>query len=203
VVRVLHLGKYYPPAKGGMETVLEMLCAGTSSAAENCALVANSVFELSEEQRGPVRVVRAPALARLGAVSVCPTMPFRVAREKADLIVIHEPNPMGLVSYFLTRPSGRLIVWFHSEVIRPGWKYRLFYKPFLRFALDRADRIVVASPTLAASSDQLRPWQSKCVVIPYGVTGDEPSASIAARADGSSPVTPYGITTHLLCHGRS
>jgi glycosyltransferase involved in cell wall biosynthesis len=185
MVKVLHLGKYYPPAKGGMETVLEMLCTETSTSLDNCALVANDAFQLVEERHGSVRVVRVPALARIGAVSVCPTLPFRLAKEKADLIVIHEPNPMGLLAYFLARPSGRLIVWFHSEVIRPGWKYRTFYRPFLRYALDRADRIVVASPTLAASSAQLEHWQSKCVVIPYGIKGEaQPApAAVAARAE--------------------
>jgi rhamnosyl/mannosyltransferase len=116
-----------------------------------------------------VEVVRLPAVAKIGAVAVCPTLPFRLAREEADLIVIHEPNPMALLAYFLARPAGTLVVWFHSEVIRPSWRYRLFYRPFLQFALTRASRIVVASPTLAASAPQLQEWQSKCVVIPYGI----------------------------------
>ena len=55
---------------------------------------------------------------------------------------------MALVAYFLARPAGRLIVWYHSDVIRPSWLYRLFYRPFLRFALSRAVRIVVSSPAL-------------------------------------------------------
>jgi rhamnosyl/mannosyltransferase len=136
-------------------------------------------------------------------------MPLRLVREKADLVVIHEPNPMGLLAYFLARPSGRLVVWFHSEVVRPGWKYRAFYRPFLRYALDRADRIVVASPTLAATSDQLKPWQSKCVVIPYGIKGDtQPvSAAVAARAEAirrehSRPIVLF-VGRHVAYKGLS
>jgi rhamnosyl/mannosyltransferase len=99
-------------------------------------------------------------------------MPWRLWNARADLVIIHEPNPMGLLSYFLARPGGRLIVWFHSEVVRPSWRYRLFYRPFLDFALSRASKIIVASPTLAASTPQLRAWQEKCVVIPYGLDLD-------------------------------
>ena len=70
-------------------------------------------------------------------------------------------------------------------MVRPSWRYALFYRPFLRFAFARASRIIVASPTLAASAPQLRGWQSKCVVIPYGLemtAGDAPDRVIA-RAD--------------------
>jgi glycosyltransferase involved in cell wall biosynthesis len=168
-----------------METILALLCAKTSDHVRNRAMVANDRWATSEERHGSVDVLRVPVLAKIGAVAVCPTMPACLAREQADLIIIHEPNPMGLLAYYLARPTGRLIVWFHSEVIRPDWRYRLFYRPLLRFALARASKIVVASPTLASSAPQLREWQSKCVVIPYGVSvGAEPaSGDIARRAD--------------------
>jgi glycosyltransferase involved in cell wall biosynthesis len=132
-----------------------------------------------------VEVIRLPVAAKIGAVAFLPTLPFRLRQIRADLIVIHEPNPMALLAYFLARPQGRLIVWFHSEVIRPSWRYALFYRPILRFAFSRAARIIVASPTLAASAPQLRGWQSKCVVIPYGLemTVGEPPAHVIARAD--------------------
>jgi glycosyltransferase involved in cell wall biosynthesis len=184
-MKVLHLGKFYPPAKGGMETILELICDRTSRDVHNRVLVANSGWAASEERHGDVDVLRVPTIAKIGAVAICPTLPFQLARESADVIVIHEPNPMALLAYFVARPSGTLIVWFHSEVIRPSWRYSLFYRPFLRFALSRAARIVVASPTLAASAPQLEDWRSKCVVIPYGVhpATVPPSDAVARRAD--------------------
>jgi lipopolysaccharide/colanic/teichoic acid biosynthesis glycosyltransferase/glycosyltransferase involved in cell wall biosynthesis len=182
-MKVLHLGKFYPPARGGMETILELICDRTSGRVNNKVLVANVGWATSEERCRDVDVVRLPAISKIGAVAVCPTMPFRLAREaaNANLIVLHEPNPMALLAYFLARPAGTLIVWFHSEVVRPSWRYRLFYRPFLQFALTRAARIVVASPTLAASSPQLQEWRSKCVVIPYGATHRIPASEASAR----------------------
>ena len=175
-MNVLHLGKFYPPARGGMETMLALICGKTEGRVHNRALVANDEHASVGETRDGVEVMRAGAWKRFGAVAVCPAMPLRLARERADLVVIHEPNPMGLVSYFLARPEGKLIVWFHSEVVRPSWRYRLFYRPFLDFALARASKVVVASPTLAASTPQLRAWRTKCVVIPYGLDLDAYSA---------------------------
>jgi glycosyltransferase involved in cell wall biosynthesis len=182
-VRVLHLGKFYPPVKGGMETMLELICEHTSSQVENCAIVANDRWALSEERHGSTTVIRLPAIMRIGAVAVCPTMPMRLARADADLIVLHEPNPMALLAYFLARPSVALVVWFHSEVIRPSWRYRLFYRPLLQFAFRRAARIVVASPTLAASSPVLKPWRHKCIVIPYGIEQHAASDQVLRRAE--------------------
>ena len=132
-------------------------------------LVANSKPSTVEERHGSIEVLRVAALARIGAVAVCPRLPFELAREDADVIVLHEPNPMALVAYFLVRPAGRLIVWYHSDVIRPSWRYRLFYRPFLRFALSRAVRIVVSSPALGESAPELQDFQSKCTVIPFGI----------------------------------
>ena len=182
-MNVLHLGKFYPPAKGGIETILKLVCDRTSAAVSNRVLVANHAAGGATELSGSTEIVRLPVLKKVGAVALCPALPMRLAREKADLIVLHEPNPMALLAYYLARPPGKLIVWFHSEVIRPSWRYRLFYRPFLQFALSRASRIIVASPTLAASTLQLREWQSKCVVIPYGIDVEEASADTIRRSD--------------------
>ena len=187
-MRVLHLGKFYPPARGGMETILELVCERTSTDVNNTVLVADHSSDPSgpgHEKRGSVEVIRLPAAVKVGAVAVLPGLPFRVRATPSDLVVIHEPNPMALLAYYLARPAGRLIVWFHSEVVRPSWRYALFYRPFLNFAFARASKIIVASPTLVASSPQLRRWQHKCVVIPYGIdmtSGDAPER-VAVRAD--------------------
>jgi hypothetical protein len=55
---------------------------------------------------GDVEVVRAATMMKVGAVAVCPSMPFLLAREDPDVIVIHEPNPMGLLAYYLVRPAA-------------------------------------------------------------------------------------------------
>ena len=180
-MKVLHLGKFYPPATGGMETILGLICERTAQHVRNRVIVSNSRRSTVEERHGSIEVLRVAALTRIGAVAVCPRMPFDLAREEADVIVLHEPNPMALVAYYLARPGGRLIVWYHSDVIRPSWRYRLFYRPFLRFALSRAVRIVVSSPALGASAPELQDFQAKCKVIPFGVEAPDTHSEANAR----------------------
>ena len=167
-LRILHLGKYYPPVKGGIETVVETLCRGEAKWADASALVLNQAPHTIVERRDGVEVMRVSAPARVGAVSLAPSLPMWLARAEADVLVLHEPNPMALVAYALARPRMPLVVWYHSEVIRPQWKYKLFYEPLLEFALRRATRIVVATPPMC-DVPALARYRDKCVVVPYGL----------------------------------
>lgn len=167
-LRILHLGKYYPPVKGGIETVVETLCHGEAAWADSSALVINDGPQTVVERRAGVEVTRVARLARVGAVSLAPMLPLWLARAEADVLVLHEPNPMALVAYFIARPQMPLVVWYHSEVIRAAWKYRLLYEPVLEFALRRAARIVVASPQMRDVSALAR-HRDRCVVVPFGL----------------------------------
>src|SRR5262245_48059615 len=166
--RILHLGKYYPPVRGGIETVVETLARGEAEWAESSALVLNERCVTTFERRDGVAVRRVGRVARAGAVSLAPTLPVWLARAEADILVLHEPNPMALVAYFLARPRMPLVVWYHSEVIRSAWKYKLLYEPLLNFALDRATRIVVASPPMR-DVPALARYREKTVVVPFGL----------------------------------
>ena len=184
-LRVLHFGKYYPPSRGGIETVVETLCRGERESADSHALVINRNGPTKSEVVDGVPVVRVGSVATIGAVSVAPMLPVWLARARADVMVLHEPNPMALVAYAVARPRIPLVVWFHSEVIRPLWKYRLFYQPFLDFALRRASRIVVASPPMK-DVPALAAHRDKCVVVPFGLTVDRYVMTPAAAASMDS-----------------
>ena len=167
-LRILHVGKYYPPVKGGIETVVETLCRGEARWVDSSALVLNQGSQTTIECRDGVDVTRVGAVARVGAVSLAPSLPLWLARAEADVLVLHEPNPMALVAYALARPRMSLVVWYHSEVIRSASRYRLFYEPVLEFALRRAARIVVASPPMR-DVPALARHREKCVVVPFGL----------------------------------
>jgi len=180
--RVLHVGKYYPPDKGGIETVVETLCRVERRWADTQALVLRRDRSTTLDLRDDVPVRRVGSLATVGAVSVAPTLPLWLARAEAEVLVLHEPNPMALLSYYLARPRIPLVVWYHSEVIRPRWKYRLFYQPLVDFALRRAARVVVASPPMLDVT-ALAPYRAKCLVIPYGLPVERyaPAPDVSAR----------------------
>ena len=196
-LRVLHLGKYYAPDRGGIETVVETLCRGERPAADTQALVLNKANRTIDETLHDVPVRRVASIATLGSVSLAPMLPLWLSRADADVIVLHEPNPMALLAYAIARPRVPLVIWFHCEVIRPKLQYKLFYEPLLEFALRRAVRIVVASPPMV-NLPPLAPYQHKCTVIPFGLeraryrlSGMTATRVQAIRANVRSPIVLF------------
>ena len=170
-MRVVHLGKFYPPVPGGMERVVQELCEGERAlGVDSRALVVSTGGTAVSETINDVPVQRAPSWLRVGSVWFSPMLIRLVARIDSDVLVLHEPNPMALLAYAVARPSQRLVVWFHSEVVRPRWRYRAFYHPFITTALRRASRIIVSSPALKEHAAALAPYRDRTVVVPFGLT---------------------------------
>jgi len=190
-MKILHVGKYYPPVPGGMERVLQLLCEGERREVDSRVLVASTGRTTCHEVQNGVPVTRAGSLAMIGSVGLSPALPFELRRLSPDLTVLHEPNPIALVSDFLTWQRGPLVVYFHSEVVRAEWKYRLLYRPLLKRVLDRAARIIVASPSMAERAEQLEDHRQKCVVIPYGID--------TAPLAGTPPVLIHAAAVRETC----
>lgn len=180
-LRVLHVGKFYPPSRGGMERVVQVLCEAERASVDSQALVANDGPRTVREVVQGVPVTRVGALAKVGAVAACPTFPWWLRKLESDVIVVHEPNPLAIVAHALVRPHSRLLVWIHAEVVRPQWRYKVFYRPFLRRILSLADRIIVASPPMRDLAEELRDFREKVVVIPYAVDPDQHALAPSCR----------------------
>ena len=166
---VLHVGKFYPPAAGGMERVLETICDVSRGVVNSRVLVANTGRRTIHEERGGVHVTRAGTLGSAGSVHIAPSFTAHLRRETPDLIVLHEPNPWGLLSLSLAARRAPLVVWYHSDVVRPKLQYDLFYAPIARGVYGRASRFIVSSPELARVAGPLGPFASKVRVIPFGI----------------------------------
>jgi lipopolysaccharide/colanic/teichoic acid biosynthesis glycosyltransferase len=197
-MRVTHLGKFYSPVPGGMERVLKALCEGERQRGiDSRALVVGTARGTIEETVHGVPVTRAGSILRVGSVWFAPSLIPLLNRIDTDVLVLHEPNPMALLAYAVARPRHRLIVWYHSEVLRPRWRYKLIYEPFLKPPLRRAVRIVVSSPALAGHAPALAPHRRRCEVIPFGLDlaavtdADSHEAVKAVRAEWRGPVALF------------
>ncbi|MGB2713359.1 MAG: sugar transferase [Vicinamibacterales bacterium] len=196
-MRVVHIGKFYSPVPGGMERVLQGLCEGERAlGVDSRALVVSTGRASVRETVNGVPVQRASSWLRVGSVWLSPVLIWLLARVRSDLLVLHEPNPMALLAYAIARPRQPLIVWYHSEVVRPRWRYRAFYHPFISVALRRASRIIVSSPALKQHAAALAAYQERTVVIPFGLptpaVDTSSDASIAeVRARWSGPIVLF------------
>jgi glycosyltransferase involved in cell wall biosynthesis len=164
---VLHAAKLYPPAGGGMETVLRDLCDGTSRDWRVQVVAANDRNETVRERCGEVDVVRVAAFGQAASVPLCPSFPLELWRHRADCVVLHEPNPIAGTALLLRTPAPRLVVWHHSDLVRPWWAPAT-YGCVQRALYRRADCVIVSSPPLAAASSLVRQAR-RVAVIPFGV----------------------------------
>ncbi len=169
MISVVHVAKFYPPVPGGMERVVESLCAATRGRARSSVIALNTTPRTVHEVVDGVDVTRVGVAATRGSVPIAPGLAGVLRRARADVMVLHEPNPWALTSLLLSRVKMPLAVWFHSEVVRPRLQYRLFYAPVARPVYRRARRIVVSSPPLAEHAAALAPYRERVAVVPFGI----------------------------------
>jgi len=165
---VVHAAKLYPPAGGGMETVLRDLCDGTATDWNVQVVAANDSNATVRERCGEVDVVRVAAFGQAVSVPLCPSLPLELWRHRADCVVLHEPNPIAGTSLFLRTPAPRLVVWHHSDLVRPWWASATYGRVVQQALYRRADCVIVSSPALAAHSALVQ-HARRVAVIPFGV----------------------------------
>lgn len=169
-IKVLQVGKFYPPYRGGMETYLENLCQEIKDRVSLEVVVANTGPRTVRETIDGVRVTRVASLGRLFSTSLAPTMPLVLSKLAPDIVHIHHPNPLADIFFLLSRLRQRtkLVISWHSDVVRQR-RLRAFYTPVCRAMLERADAICVATPNHLSSSDLLPAYAAKCRLCSYGV----------------------------------
>jgi rhamnosyl/mannosyltransferase len=119
------------------------------------------------------------------------------AAQGRDIVHLHMPDPMAAAAYWMVRPKGRLVVHWHSDVIRQQRMLKV-YEPLQEWLLERADAVIATSPPYAETSRPLLRWRDKVTVVPIGV-GDLASrvdpqrvAELRARYGGRSIVLALG-----------
>lgn len=217
-LRVLHIGKFYPPFVGGMENFIGDLLP----ALERCGIVTAAMVHGHEfarkhpygkdEER---RICRAPTYGNVFFAPISPAFPFYLLRLLRNfnphILHIHLPNISAFWAMFL--PGARNIPWilqWQSDVVFSEINACLSaaYGPFEQHLLERADRIIVASPPYLSSSAVLSKWRDKCRVIPLGLNAKRlktPSADSLKWAEtvwrpGKMRVLAIGRLTYYKGH---
>ena len=192
-MRVLHLGKYYAPQRGGIERYTQALAQACVAQGDAVAALVHQppgIMRGSHETIGGVAVHRTGCIAAPVYTPLSPTYPLDLARLLRDfrpeILHLHFPNP----SCFAVLASARAralpwIVHWHAEVPadshdwRLRWAYRA-YRPLETRLLARAGAIVATSKAYLDASSALAPWHAKTHVIPLGI--DESAGATAATA---------------------
>lgn len=173
LVKILHVYKdFCPPILGGMERHIALMCRFQRQWADVEALVCSRSVGTSVVWREGIRVTEVGEWGRFQSAPVSPAFPWHMRRQRADVVVVHVPNPTAELGWLLTRPRGCLIVRYHSDVVRQAAAMRL-YRPFLMKFLRKAAMILPTSAPYLASSPLLQEHRDRCRVVPLGILPEE------------------------------
>lgn len=197
-LRICHLGKFYPPARGGIETHVQVLARAqvslgadvqvlcvnhqASTGADATWRVLGSTPTLREVDRG-VRVTRLGRVASFSRFDVCPSVLgalLRLRREGVDVVHLHSPNPTMLSALSLIPSFGSLFVTHHSDVVKQRL-LRVAYQPLERRIHERAAKVLSDSDGYIDGSAPLQRLGRKVETLPLGLDL-EPFLSPSARA---------------------
>ncbi|MGD0072761.1 MAG: glycosyltransferase [Candidatus Binataceae bacterium] len=166
--RVVQIGKYYPPHKGGMETHLQMLCGALRESLDVKVIVASDGRRGEETVIDGVNVSRMGTLFKLAATPICPGLARQIRNLQPDLIHLHLPNPWAVRACLMADRQTPLVVTYHSDVVKQKVLGRLF-EPWSRNILNRCAAVIATSRAYIESSQTLTNYRGKCRVVPHGI----------------------------------
>ena len=167
-LRILQIGKFYPPHMGGIETHLQSLCGELRKSVNVKVVVANNTPTESEAVVDGVPVTRVGTWFTVASAPICPGMVRHIREANADIVHLHLQNPSAVLAYLASGREGPLVVTYHADTVRQRLLEKGF-RPFLRRILDKSAAIIATSEAYIESSPVLPAYRDRCRAIPLGI----------------------------------
>ena len=193
MIKVCHLGKYYPPAPGGIETNVRILARAQADLGAQVQVfcVNHRPGPTSDEADGPVAVRRFGRRARLDKLDVCPGLsagPDAGRSRRAAPARTQPDDDPGDPGGAAAAADRRDVPERRYPPAHPRWMFR----PLERLAYRRVPAVLQTSPLYAGGSRFLRPYRDRLDVLPNGIDLApylDPAPRIGRRPSGSEPRT--------------
>jgi len=224
-MRILHLGKFFPPHPGGIERFVADLAAAQTAQGMSVRVLAHAEPGTRRNRQfhaGDVEVDLAACHGQFVYAPVSPAFPRLLAHAirnfKPDVLHIHVPNTSAF--WALLSPAARRLPWvvhWHADIPLDSRRralrvaYRI-YRPWEQALLRRARTIIATSQAYADSSDALRLWRDKVRVIPLGLAPSPPMSSgeragvrgdrCAGAQSQSETLPPHPALSPIASDGR-
>lgn len=186
-MRCLQISKFYPPVNGGIETTVRDISEGLAARNWQVEVICANTENRTVSDGDDVPVLRVASWGVVASTSMTPSLVPRL-REKQrgqDVIHVHLPNPMANLALLMTRPTCRVVVHWHSDIVKQRHLLKL-YAPLQEWLLRRADAIVATTEAYAQSSPWLRPYAAKTCFVPSCIRDPRSTVDMAEasrRAD--------------------
>lgn len=204
MAHILHLGKFYPPELGGIESVTYSLANGASQRNHSVSVLCFTTGDSSSAHSGSTTVIRTSEKTSIASQPLSfqyLTTGIHLSRT-ADIIHMHAPNMLAALICILAPSNVKIVVHWHSDVIGKGALFKLT-RPLETALLRRADHIICTSDAYAKGSASIRPHIHKSSVVPIGVAPPKLDRNFDQVAASNSPLLrTIGTRPVVLCVGR-
>ena len=156
--QIVHLSKYYPPYRGGIETHVQTLarsqaelglkvyviCINSFDESGNFSSETKMIREIDEN----VTIIRVARWGQVARFDICPGIARQIRQlliNPKTIIHLHTPNPTMLLALTRVLQPMNLVITHHSDVIKQKiLKYGL--RPFEYLIYGRSRKILATSP---------------------------------------------------------
>ncbi len=171
-MKVLQINKLYYPWIGGVETVVKQIAEGLAKRGVEVTVL--SVNERKTKEKIVTSHLNGVKIIKTRQTFFFGSLPFswqffrEIKQHPADIYHFHFPDPLAIICALLAGLKGKIIVTYHSDIVRQRIRGFIFM-PLVLLFLRRADQIIATSPKLMASSRVLRLFRRKVRIIPLGI----------------------------------
>lgn len=168
-MKVLHVGKYFPPEAGGMESHLFNLapCLGNKVDLEVIVFTRGHKFTMESYENFCLH--RLPAQAMVAGQPINLRLLEYMRDIHADIVHIHHPNPYALWAFIHSGHPGKLVVTYHSDIVRQKILGHII-RPLLNRAWQRTRAFSVSSLPFVNSSPVLSRYRDIVHIVPHGIS---------------------------------
>ena len=136
-IKVLLVSKFYHPVKGGVENHIKLLTESIKEKFPITVLCCNTKRKTEVEEKDGLKIVRVGSVGTLRSMPLSPAFPLWIRKIKANVFHFHLPFPLGVISYLLARPEGKIVVTWHSDIVRQKVG-RIFYHLFFNKVFEKS-----------------------------------------------------------------
>lgn len=173
-MKILQLGRFYPPDVGGIETVIFEVAEGLNANNIVCdVLCSNKINKLEVSNVGNYKVIRSPSLTHILSTSISPVLIHQLKKiiNEYDIVHLHHPDPMATIALLVCHPKQKIVVHWHSDIVRQQFAL-FFYRPIQDMLLRRCDKVIVTSQNYLDTSPHLKKYKQKSVIVPIGINAE-------------------------------
>jgi glycosyltransferase involved in cell wall biosynthesis len=180
-MKILQLGRFYPPSTGGIETVMYDITEMLNKERDiKCDVLCSSKDYNYLEEKSNYTIYRTKTFGIYFSTSITPQMIFKLRNivSQYDIIHVHLPDPMANIVLMLTNlENKKIVLHWHSDIIKQKYLLKL-YEPLQNWMMKKADKIIATTPKYIEESKYLQKYKDKCISIPIGIDENKLKANI-------------------------